>query len=101
VYKGTVHDRDEVIVIKDQKVTSNDSIKNWQREVALMQYIPFLSPPFLQMTDSYSLHRHPHIADVYGFAFDSTTLSMIMEYVPKGSLFGKTAPICFFLGFCK
>lgn len=70
VYKGYVRDRKELVAIKDIKVTDYTLFEEWKREVEFM-----------------SQHSNKFVVQVHGFCCSSKILTIVMEYMEKGSLF--------------
>lgn len=70
VYKGYVKNRNELVAIKDMPVTGPHLFEEWRNEVEFMHQNP-----------------HPYIVSVYGFCADGKSLTIIMEYMPEGSLY--------------
>jgi serine/threonine protein kinase len=70
VYKGNVSNRKDIVAIKDIRVTDYTLFEEWKREVEFM-----------------SQHKNTFIVQVYGFCCSSKILTIVMEYMEKGSLF--------------
>lgn len=70
VYTGKVANIKEKVVIKDMDILSQNSIDEWKKEIDLM-----------------TLGSCPYTVSIYGYSYSDTSLTIIMEYMPKGSLF--------------
>lgn len=70
VYTGNVAGIKEKVVIKDMDIVSQNSIDEWKKEIDLM-----------------TLGSCPYTVPIYGYSYSDTSLTIIMEYMPKGSLF--------------
>jgi len=71
VFLGKVKGFAEDIVIKDMEVQNQASIVEWQKEVRIMTVI-----------------QSPYIAQVYGYCKGGGVLTIVMEYMCNGDLFG-------------
>jgi len=71
VYFGKVLGINETVVIKDLQVVSDDSFREWENEINVM-----------------SQHNCQFVTKIFGYCNNDPTLSLIVEYFPKGDLFG-------------
>lgn len=71
VFKGHVPGIDEFVVIKDLEVRDQRSIDDWTKEVTVMEQT-----------------RSPYIAEIFGYSSQLNILTIVMEYFPRGDLFG-------------
>lgn len=81
VYKGHVPGRDKVVVIKDMDLIDNNSINEWKKELAVMAYVLLLR--LLTCSENAS----DYVGEVYGYASDYKSLTIVMEFMSKGDLF--------------
>jgi len=71
VFKGKVDGFAETVVIKDMDIRDQKSVEDWKKEIHVM---------------SQNL-SNPYCAQVYGYSSTGNTLTIIMEFFPKGDLF--------------
>lgn len=71
VFKGHVAGIPEIVVIKDMDIRDQKSVEDWKKEIDVM---------------SRNLNN-PYCASVYGYSSTGNTLTIIMEYFPKGDLY--------------
>jgi len=71
VFKGHVPGTSETVVIKDLEIQNEKSVEDWKKEVAVM-----------------CQNRSAYIAEIYGYASENNTLTIVMEYFEFGDLFG-------------
>jgi len=60
------------VVIKDMEIRDAKSVADWQKELKVMS----------------TVSQSPYIADVVGYCSAGNTLTIVMEYFPKGDLYG-------------
>lgn len=70
VYKGTVPDVKEVVVIKDMDFTNQKALEDWRKEIKMM-----------------AKTSCEYVVRVLGYATADRTLTIIMELMGKGSLY--------------
>lgn len=70
VYTGSIPNLKEKVVIKDIKNKDKYSIRDWKKEIDMMCRL-----------------RSPYVVDIIGYSSSDTTLTIIMEYFQKGSLY--------------
>lgn len=70
VYKGTVPDVKEVIVIKDMDFTNQKALDDWRKEIKMM-----------------AKTSCEYVVRVLGYATAERTLTIVMELMTKGSLY--------------
>lgn len=70
VYKGHVPDVKETVVIKDMDYTNQKALEDWKKEIKMMAKT---------MCD--------YVVRVLGYSTSERTLTIVMEYMTKGSLY--------------
>eukprot|EP01126_Amoeba_proteus_P065055 TRINITY_DN9186_c0_g1_i1.p2 TRINITY_DN9186_c0_g1~~TRINITY_DN9186_c0_g1_i1.p2 ORF type:complete len:179 (-),score=59.35 TRINITY_DN9186_c0_g1_i1:925-1401(-) len=70
IYTGQMPGRSEKVVIKDMHTIDEKSVKEWKKEILTMIH-----------------YTSPYICQVYGYAANSTHLTIVMEYMANGDLF--------------
>jgi serine/threonine protein kinase len=70
VYKGTVPDVKEVVVIKDMDFTNQKALDDWRKEIKMM-----------------AKTSCEYVVRVLGYATAERTLTIVMEFMTKGSLY--------------
>lgn len=70
VYKGTVPDVKEVVVIKDMDFTNQKALDDWRKEIKMM-----------------AKTSCEYVVRVLGYATADRTLTIVMELMAKGSLY--------------
>lgn len=70
VYTGYVTGIKDKIVIKDMEIRDHNTINEWRKEIDMMNKT-----------------RCPYVVDVIGYSSMKNILTIIMEYMPKGSLY--------------
>eukprot|EP01129_Flabellula_baltica_P000541 TRINITY_DN1052_c1_g1_i2.p1 TRINITY_DN1052_c1_g1~~TRINITY_DN1052_c1_g1_i2.p1 ORF type:complete len:371 (+),score=74.33 TRINITY_DN1052_c1_g1_i2:48-1115(+) len=83
VFKGTVESiPGKTVVIKDLEIQNQNTLPEWKKELKVM-----------------AKNRSPYIAEVYGYSMAQNMLTIVMEYMDKGSLYDflhkKKYPISF------
>eukprot|EP01126_Amoeba_proteus_P065331 TRINITY_DN926_c0_g2_i2.p1 TRINITY_DN926_c0_g2~~TRINITY_DN926_c0_g2_i2.p1 ORF type:complete len:611 (-),score=94.52 TRINITY_DN926_c0_g2_i2:554-2386(-) len=71
VFKGRACGIDEIVVIKDMEIQNLHSVDEWRKEIAIM-----------------AQNKSPYIAEVFGFCSQGNVLTIVMEYMDCGDLFG-------------
>lgn len=70
VYTGKVPGIKEKVVIKDMEMVSVQSVEEWKKEIELMCFT-----------------KCPYTVDIIGYSTNSKLLTIVMEYMQKGSLY--------------
>ncbi|XP_049851299.1 probable serine/threonine-protein kinase DDB_G0278665 isoform X1 [Schistocerca gregaria] len=70
VYTGNVQGIKDKVIIKDMQITNYVNIENWKREVSIMNSV-----------------RCPYVVEILGYSSSRNILTIIMEYMKKGSLY--------------
>eukprot|EP01124_Arcella_intermedia_P023035 TRINITY_DN3569_c0_g1_i2.p1 TRINITY_DN3569_c0_g1~~TRINITY_DN3569_c0_g1_i2.p1 ORF type:complete len:673 (-),score=145.46 TRINITY_DN3569_c0_g1_i2:53-1999(-) len=70
VFKGHVEGTQDKVVIKDLEIQNDKSLDEWKKEVTVMVK-----------------NRSPYIAEIFGYASEGTTLTIVMEFFEYGDLF--------------
>jgi len=71
VFKGWAKGIPQQVVIKDMEIQSRHSIEEWQKEIKIMAQT-----------------KSNYIAEVYGYSNKDKTLTIVMEFMENGDLFG-------------
>uniref|UniRef100_A0A6B2L2I9 Protein kinase domain-containing protein n=1 Tax=Arcella intermedia TaxID=1963864 RepID=A0A6B2L2I9_9EUKA len=71
VFKGQVAGIAKKVVIKDMDIRDQRTVEEWKKELTVM-----------------SENQCSYICEVYGFSSSSNVLTIVMEYMPLGDLFG-------------
>eukprot|EP01121_Diplochlamys_sp_Union-15-3_P018244 TRINITY_DN6607_c0_g2_i1.p1 TRINITY_DN6607_c0_g2~~TRINITY_DN6607_c0_g2_i1.p1 ORF type:complete len:621 (+),score=110.51 TRINITY_DN6607_c0_g2_i1:54-1916(+) len=70
VYKGRARGINHQVVIKDMSIYIPNSVKEWEKEIRMM-----------------SRYNNPYVVKILGYCNDAKTLTIVMEYLPNGSLY--------------
>lgn len=70
VYTGHVPGIYEKVVIKDIEIREQNSVFEWKREIETMGRV-----------------RSPYVVEIIGYSSSQNFLTIVMEYMPKGSLY--------------
>jgi len=70
IYKSKVKNLKETVVIKDMNIEQEDSVSSWKNEIEIM-----------------AQNKSRYITNIIGYCFSDKTLSIVMEYVKRKSLF--------------
>lgn len=71
VYKGKVDDIKEVVIIKDILMTNLNAVQEWKKEIEMLGYNK----------------KNKYVVRIYGYCFSEKKLSIVMEFMSKGSLY--------------
>eukprot|EP01127_Copromyxa_protea_P023158 TRINITY_DN8601_c0_g1_i1.p1 TRINITY_DN8601_c0_g1~~TRINITY_DN8601_c0_g1_i1.p1 ORF type:complete len:777 (-),score=138.76 TRINITY_DN8601_c0_g1_i1:75-2405(-) len=71
VFKGWARDVPQQVVIKDMDIQNEGSILEWQKEIDIMAQT-----------------KSAYIAEVFGYSRHENTLTIVMEFMANGDLFG-------------
>jgi len=71
VFRGRVPGIPDYVVIKDMEIQNQKSIEEWQKEIDIM-----------------ARTKSPYIAEVFGYSSQGTVLTIVMEFMCFGDLFG-------------
>jgi len=70
VYKCKVKNFSEIVVVKDMNIEEDDSVTSWKKEIEIM-----------------AQNKSRYITNIIGYCYSHKTLSIVMEYVKRKSLF--------------
>jgi serine/threonine protein kinase len=70
IFTGTVKGIAQKVVIKDMEVHNQRNVEDWKKEIAMM-----------------SRMRSPYVVEVLGYCSSGHILTIVMEYMVKGSLY--------------
>eukprot|EP01125_Pyxidicula_operculata_P019299 TRINITY_DN698_c1_g1_i2.p1 TRINITY_DN698_c1_g1~~TRINITY_DN698_c1_g1_i2.p1 ORF type:complete len:874 (-),score=213.49 TRINITY_DN698_c1_g1_i2:666-3287(-) len=71
VFKGTAKGLPGTVVIKDMEIQHHKSVEDWKKEITVM-----------------SQNRSPYVVEVYGYCSHQNILTIVMEYMAAGDLYG-------------
>lgn len=70
IYRGRVTGVEKTVVIKEMAIRDAKTFEDWKKEISVMV-----------------MYKSPFIVEIYGYNYNGATLSIIMEFMPKGDLY--------------
>jgi len=71
VFRGKCKGVEGIVVVKDMEIQNQNSIEEWRKEIAIM-----------------AQNKSPYIAEVFGYCSQGNILTIVMEFMDLGDLFG-------------
>lgn len=82
--QGTCRGIPGTVVIKDLEVRNQQSVEDWKKELMVMRCAFYFCSHLFYFSKNIA---NPYVAKVFGYCCDQNILTIVMEYMPIGTIY--------------